>query len=164
MSPRIHRFIAHSHIERKHTFSQEVSPSLETLFYYGPTYPGSTLLRLLSLPQLETYTHTHTNIHTHTQTYTHTHTHTHTHRAQTLSGRLTFRKSFTSIYLKKKSVKIHCHKTTAPALVKILSRQSSGVTSVGRNPFCERKGARHISRLLPRTNLRPRDSPLTDRR
>lgn len=49
-----------------------------------------------------------------THTYIQRHTHT--------SGRLTFRKSFTSIYLKKKKiVKIHSHKTTPLALVKTLS-------------------------------------------
>lgn len=51
-----------------------------------------------------------------------------------LSGRLTFRKSFTSIYLEK-NCKIHPHKATPPALVKILSPRPSGVTSVGRNLF-----------------------------
>lgn len=82
--PRTHRFTAHSYTEWKHTLrALQVSQSFETIFYHVPAYSGSTLLRLFSLPQLEKHK-------TNKQK-----------QYKPFHGRLTFRKSFTSMYLKK---------------------------------------------------------------
>ena len=96
---------------------------------------------------------------THTHIHTHTHTHTHT------SGRLTFRKSFTSIYLKKKkSVKIHSHKTTPLALVKTLSLSSLSLSTASRGHICWEKSFLRVKGSETCITAPAEDEPAAPRR